>query len=37
MIDREILQLIRKKHQIWHKAKLKDFVNGQILEVLSLV
>ena len=36
-IDREILQLIRKKNRIWHKAKLKDFVNGQILEVLSLV
>ena len=29
-IDREVLQLIRKKNQIWRKAKLKDSVNGQI-------
>ena len=29
-IDREVFQFIRKKNQIWHKAKLKDSVNGQI-------
>ena len=29
-IDREVLQFIRKKNRIWHKANLKDSVNGQI-------
>ena len=29
-IDREVLQLIRKKNQIWHKAKMKDSLIGQI-------